>query len=58
MVTHQLGHLKEVANILVMQSGQIVQSGHYNDIKASGLFAQMLSTKIESDSENKGNLDA
>lgn len=58
MVTHQLGHLKEVANILVMQSGQIVQSGSYNDIKKSGLFAQMLSTKIEADSENKGNLDA
>ncbi|MBD1573834.1 cysteine/glutathione ABC transporter permease/ATP-binding protein CydD [Vibrio sp. S17_S38] len=58
MVTHQLEHLKQVANILVMQSGKIVQSGHYDEIKHSGLFAQMLSSKQQIDSENKGNLDA
>lgn len=58
MVTHQLEHLKQVANILVMQSGKIVQSGHYDEIKHAGLFAQMLSSKQQVDSENKGNLDA
>lgn len=58
MVTHQLDHLKQVENILVMNAGQIVQSGQYDAIKDSGLFAQMLSSKIEIDNENKGNLDA
>ncbi|WP_153447226.1 heme ABC transporter permease/ATP-binding protein CydD [Vibrio algicola] len=58
MVTHQLEHLKQVANILVMQSGEIVQSGRYDDIQHTGLFAQMLSSKQQMDSENKGNLDA
>ncbi|WP_086984417.1 heme ABC transporter permease/ATP-binding protein CydD [Vibrio aphrogenes] len=58
MVTHQLDHLKLVENILVMQSGSIVQSGQYHEIKDSGLFAQMLSSKVENDIENKGNLDA
>lgn len=58
MVTHQLDHLKQVENILVMNSGQIVQSGPYDAIKDSGLFAQMLSSKVQTDHENKGNLDA
>lgn len=58
MVTHQLDHLKQVENILVMNAGQIVQSGQYDAIKNSGLFAQMLSSKVEIDNENKGNLDA
>lgn len=58
MVTHQLDHLKQVENILVMNVGQIVQSGQYDAIKNSGLFAQMLSSKVEIDNENKGNLDA
>ncbi|MFH0256621.1 cysteine/glutathione ABC transporter permease/ATP-binding protein CydD [Vibrio rumoiensis] len=58
MVTHQLDHLKQVENILVMNAGQIVQSGQYDAIKDSGLFAQMLSSKVEIDNENKGNLDA
>ncbi|MGO2341968.1 heme ABC transporter permease/ATP-binding protein CydD [Vibrio litoralis] len=58
MVTHQLDHLKQVENILVMNAGQIVQSGSYDAIKDSGLFAQMLSSKVEIDNENKGNLDA
>ncbi|WP_417879015.1 heme ABC transporter permease/ATP-binding protein CydD [Vibrio sp.] len=58
VVTHQLDHLKQVENILVMNAGQIVQSGQYNAIKDSGLFAQMLSSKVETDNENKGNLDA
>ena len=58
MVTHQLDHLKQVENILVMNAGQIVQSGQYDVIKDSGIFAQMLSSKFEIDNENKGNLDA
>ncbi|WP_105902707.1 heme ABC transporter permease/ATP-binding protein CydD [Vibrio gangliei] len=58
MVTHQLDHLQQVEKILVMQSGQIVQSGQYDEIKDSGLFARMLSSKAQSDIENKGNLDA
>ena len=58
MVTHQLDHLKQVENILVMNAGQIVQSGSYDAIKDSGLFAQMLSSKVEINNENKGNLDA
>ncbi|MFV0574308.1 MAG: heme ABC transporter permease/ATP-binding protein CydD [Vibrio sp.] len=58
MVTHQLDHLKQVDQILVMNKGEIIQSGQYEQIKNDGLFADMLSSKLQSDLENKGNLDA
>ncbi len=57
-VTHQLEHLKQVAQILVMQQGKIVQVGHYQDIAQQGLFAAMLDSKQQRDEINKVDLDA
>ncbi|MDG3087976.1 cysteine/glutathione ABC transporter permease/ATP-binding protein CydD [Vibrio hannami] len=59
MVTHQLNQLKEVEQILVMQSGEIVESGAYADLENSdGLFATMLNARNQQLAENKGDLDA
>ncbi|RTZ16622.1 cysteine/glutathione ABC transporter permease/ATP-binding protein CydD [Vibrio aquaticus] len=59
MVTHQLTPLKNVDQILVMQDGQIVQSGHYDHLAAEdGLFQSMLQANQALNQTNKGNLDA
>ncbi|WP_375753818.1 cysteine/glutathione ABC transporter permease/ATP-binding protein CydD [Vibrio sp. HN007] len=59
MVTHQLNQLKGVEQILVMQSGEITESGSYEELaKAEGLFNTMLSARNQQLAENKGDLDA
>ena len=59
MVTHQLTPLKSVDNIIVMQDGQIVQSGCYDALSSQeGLFQTMLNSNQALNQENKGNLDA
>ncbi|NVJ57322.1 MAG: cysteine/glutathione ABC transporter permease/ATP-binding protein CydD [Vibrionaceae bacterium] len=59
MVTHQLAPLQNVEHILVMQSGDIVQSGTFAQLSTQdGLFQQMLQSNQALTQANKGNLDA
>ncbi|MCG9679887.1 cysteine/glutathione ABC transporter permease/ATP-binding protein CydD [Vibrio sp. Isolate24] len=59
MVTHQLSPLQNVAQILVMENGAIIQSGHYNELSSQeGLFQNMLQANNTLNQANKGNLDA
>ncbi|MFM2590267.1 heme ABC transporter permease/ATP-binding protein CydD [Vibrio sp. TBV020] len=59
MVTHQLTPLKSVDQILVMQDGQIVQSGDFELLSnQEGLFHSMLQANHDLNQANKGNLDA
>lgn len=59
MVTHQLAPLQNVEHILVMQSGDIVQSGTFDQLSTEdGLFQQMLQSNQALKQANKGNLDA
>ncbi|NOH80544.1 cysteine/glutathione ABC transporter permease/ATP-binding protein CydD [Vibrio sp. RE86] len=59
MVTHQLTPLQNVDQILVMQDGQIVQAGTFNQLTSeSGLFQTMLDANQALNQANKGNLDA
>lgn len=59
MVTHQLTPLQQVDSILVMNGGEIVQRGHYDELaNQEGLFKQMLLANQALQQHNKGNLDA
>ncbi len=59
MVTHQLAPLQNVEHILVMQNGEIVQSGTFDQLSTEdGLFQQMLQSNQALKQANKGNLDA
>ncbi|MCG9596948.1 cysteine/glutathione ABC transporter permease/ATP-binding protein CydD [Vibrio sp. Isolate25] len=59
MVTHQLSPLQNVEQILVMENGAIIQSGHYNELSSQeGLFQNMLQANNTLNQANKGNLDA
>lgn len=59
MVTHQLTPLQNVQQILVMQNGQLIQSGHYQQLADNdGLFRQMLQSNQTLQQTDKGNLDA
>lgn len=59
MVTHQLTPLQNVQQILVMQNGQLIQSGHYQQLADNdGLFRQMLQSNQTLQQTEKGNLDA
>ncbi|WP_391087269.1 cysteine/glutathione ABC transporter permease/ATP-binding protein CydD [Vibrio sp. NH-UV-68] len=59
MVTHQLTPLQNVQQILVMQNGQLVQRGHYQQLADNdGLFRQMLQSNQTLQQTDKGNLDA
>ncbi|AIU67160.1 cysteine/glutathione ABC transporter permease/ATP-binding protein CydD [Vibrio coralliilyticus] len=59
MVTHQLSPLQNIEQILVMENGEIVQSGHYNELSnQEGLFQNMLQANNTLNQANKGNLDA
>ena len=54
MISHRLDQLHTMNTILVMDKGQVVQSGSFDEIKDSGLFATMLAAKRP----KKGDLDA
>lgn len=59
MVTHQLAPLQSVEHILVMENGEIVQSGTFDQLSTEdGLFQQMLQSNQALKQANKGNLDA
>ncbi|CAM2834383.1 heme ABC transporter permease/ATP-binding protein CydD [Vibrio rarus] len=42
MVTHQLKHLQEMDQILVLENGQLTQQGHFADLQHQGTFKAML----------------
>lgn len=54
MISHRLDQLHAMDTILVMDKGQVVQSGSFDEIKDSGLFATMLAAK----QPKQGDLDA
>ena len=59
LVTHQLLPLQSVEQILVMQDGQLVQSGAYTTLATTnGLFQTMLESSQALTLANEGNLDA
>lgn len=60
LVTHQLSPLKSVDHILVMDNGQLVQSGDFTTLsqQEDGLFATMLAANQAHQEADKGNLDA
>ena len=45
MITHRIEDLKQC--ILVMQEGEIVQQGHFNQLKDQGFFAELLAQRKE-----------
>lgn len=54
MISHRLDQLHAMNTILVMDKGQVIQSGSFDEIKDSGLFATMLAAK----QPKQGDLDA
>ncbi|MUH95389.1 cysteine/glutathione ABC transporter permease/ATP-binding protein CydD [Aliivibrio fischeri] len=54
MITHRLDQLHAMDSILVLDKGKIVQSGSFDELKDSGLFANMLAAK----QPVQGDLDA
>ncbi len=59
MVTHQIEPLQHVAQILVLEQGNIVQQGTYQELEQTpGLFLEMLNTSRQQREADKGNLDA
>jgi ATP-binding cassette, subfamily C, bacterial CydD len=58
-VTHQLSQLEQVDHVIVMENGQISQSGNYQDLSlSSGMFKQMLQANESLQSQSEGDLDA
>ncbi|MCK3657329.1 thiol reductant ABC exporter subunit CydD [Pasteurellaceae bacterium Pebbles2] len=45
MITHRIEDLKQCDQILVMQQGQIVQSGDFETLKNQGYFAELLAQR-------------
>ncbi|OOS02075.1 thiol reductant ABC exporter subunit CydD [Canicola haemoglobinophilus] len=45
MITHRIEDLKQCDQILVMQQGQIVQQGHFEQLKQEGFFAELLAQR-------------
>lgn len=45
MITHRIEDLKQCDQILVMQQGQIVQRGHFEQLKQEGFFAELLAQR-------------
>lgn len=45
MITHRIEDLKQCDQILVMQAGQIVQQGKFEELKQQGYFAELLAQR-------------
>ena len=45
MITHRIEDLKQCDNILVMQQGQIIQQGHFEQLQHEGFFAELLAQR-------------
>ncbi len=59
IVTHQLSQLKNIARIMVMQDGKIVESGSYQQLQQNnGLFSTMQQARNSTLASRKGDLDA
>ncbi len=59
MVTHQLNPLRGVDQIIVMQSGIIVQSGNFDYLESkTGVFQEMLFANQTMQATTRGDLDA
>lgn len=53
LVTHQVQHLKDVKNILVIESGKIKMRGSYSELKNQGLDFDAILKTYEKKTENK-----
>lgn len=45
MITHRIEDLKKCDQILVMQQGEIIQQGHFDQLKNQGFFADLLAQR-------------
>ncbi|MGC6247122.1 heme ABC transporter permease/ATP-binding protein CydD [Bisgaard Taxon 45] len=45
MITHRIEDLKQCDEIFVMQQGDIIQQGHFEQLKNSGFFAELLAQR-------------
>ncbi|HDX1038475.1 TPA: cysteine/glutathione ABC transporter permease/ATP-binding protein CydD [Pasteurella multocida] len=45
MITHRIEDLKQCDTILVMQQGAIIQQGHFEQLKNTGFFAELLTQR-------------
>ncbi|MGC7589408.1 heme ABC transporter permease/ATP-binding protein CydD [Bisgaard Taxon 46] len=45
MITHRIEDLKQCDQILVMQQGEIIQKGHFEQLKDQGFFAELLNQR-------------
>ena len=45
MITHRIEDLKQCDNILVMQQGEIVQQGNFQQLQNQGFFAELLAQR-------------
>ncbi|QLB12896.1 ATP-binding cassette subfamily C protein CydD [Bisgaardia hudsonensis] len=45
MITHRIEDLKQCDNILVMREGEIIQQGHFDQLKNEGFFAELLAQR-------------
>lgn len=45
MITHRIEDLKQCDQILVMRDGEIVQQGHFDQLKQQGYFAELLAQR-------------
>lgn len=45
MVTHRIEDLQQCQQILVMRSGEIVQSGHFDELQHQGYFGELLAQR-------------
>ncbi|HDR1021938.1 TPA: cysteine/glutathione ABC transporter permease/ATP-binding protein CydD [Pasteurella multocida] len=45
MITHRIEDLKQCDQILVMQQGEIIQKGHFEQLKNQGFFAELLNQR-------------
>lgn len=47
MITHRIEDLKQCDQILVMQQGQIIQQGTFDQLKDQGFFAELLAQRTQ-----------
>ena len=47
MITHRIEDLKQCDQIFVMQKGQLIQQGHFDQLQHQGFFAELLAQRQE-----------
>lgn len=58
LISHHLDQLNNADQILVLEQGNLVQNGTFDELKEHGLFSVMLKAKQTQTHQNKGDLDA